>query len=111
MSGGAYNYIEFRTEQIGSDELPDLIKIWKKLEEYPNLQKFRAYLKETITDLLRVKSRLKLLGPLFHAVEWVASADWGKERLEQFDEIRKEDLPDGSIDFFEQALREHDDDE
>jgi hypothetical protein len=85
MSGGSYNYLH-------NKELDDLVNISEELERMANRLAGLGYAEDAAsesTELLliirqfRVRGRaiLNRLGPVWKAVEWWDSYDWGEEDL------------------------------
>lgn len=84
MSGGSFNYLY-------SKEIDDLMNNTSDLEEmreylisygYEDIAKDTQRLIEYIKSAECVIGTLKdMLEPVFHAVEWYESGDYGKERM------------------------------
>lgn len=84
MSGGSFNYLYCR-------DIDELMNNTSDLEEmrdylisygYEDIAKDTQRLIEYIKSAECVIGTLKdMLEPVFHAVEWYESADWGKEKM------------------------------
>lgn len=86
MSGGSYDYLCFK-------DTDDLFNFRHQLHNMRDRLTDMGYMdaaKETESILLildqvevRLQARLDRLSPIWHAVEWYDSNDWGKESVEE----------------------------
>lgn len=87
MSGGSFNYLCNKDEayQIMENkvEVEDMAQALFVLG-YDDIAKDVRRLYEYIRSAeIRIEALAKILKPVFHAVEWYESSDYGKEELER----------------------------
>jgi len=87
MSGGHFNYDQYKIEQIARDVEQLIIdNDSKELNEYGD-EKGRAYSKETITEFKAAFNILQLAAIYAQRIDWLISGDDGentfRERLER----------------------------
>ena len=86
MSGGSWNYLYAK-------EIDDLmqysnIETLEEMADYLNQNGYEDVAKDTRrlveyikSAKIRVETLFEMLSPVFKAVEWYCSADWGKDRV------------------------------
>lgn len=84
MSGGSFNYLYCKD----TDELMSNTSDLEEMREYLISYGYEDIAKDTQRLIEYIKSANCVIGtlkemlePVFHAVEWYESADWGKERM------------------------------
>lgn len=88
MSGGYFNYLQYRVEDIALD-IDDLIETNDSIEkdEY-NQEIGRHYPADIIAKFDETRKTLRLAGAMAHRIDWLVSGDdgedsfrerWGKE--------------------------------
>lgn len=95
MSGGSFNYLYCRNTDELMNNTSDLEEMRDCLISYgyEDIAKDTQRLIEYIKSAECVIGTLKdMLEPVFHAVEWYESADWGKERMiEELEKYRRKE--------------------
>ena len=88
VSGGSWNYLY-------SKEIDDLmqysnIETLEEMADYLNQNGYEDVAKDTRrlveyikSAKIRVETLFEMLSPVFKAVEWYCSADWGKDRVDK----------------------------
>lgn len=88
MSGGSWSYLYSREV----DELiqPENIELLEDMADYLNQNGYEDVAKDTRrlveyikSAKIRVETLFEILSPVFKAVEWYYSADWGKYRVDE----------------------------
>ena len=86
MSGGSWSYLYSREfdELIQSEN----IELLADMADYLNQNGYEDVAKDTMrlveyikSAKIRVETLLEMLSPVFKAVEWYCSGDWGKDRV------------------------------
>lgn len=84
MSGGSFNYLYCKDIDELMNSTSDLEEMRERLISYgyddiaKDTQKLIEYIKSANCVIGTLK---EMLEPVFHAVEWYVSADWGEEGM------------------------------
>lgn len=85
MSGGSFDYLCYVDVEELPNRLGSLERMADALGEYPDGHAASVDTHELIaiiqTAMRRVEARQRRLGPLWHAVEWHRSADYGPDQV------------------------------
>lgn len=96
MSGGSFNYLCYKDTEDLFNRISDLEDMRESLIKYgyEDIAKDTQRLIEYIKSAECVIGTLKdMLEPVFHAVEWKESGDWGKDdMIEVLEKYRKKEL-------------------
>lgn len=96
MSGGAFNYLCYKEIEEIFNHIGDLEDMRESLIKYgyEDIAKDTQRLIEYIKSAECVIGTLKdMLEPVFHAVEWYESADYGKDTMiEVLEKYRRKEL-------------------
>ena len=96
MSGGYFDYLCYKETEDLFNRTGDLEKMREKLIAYgyEDIAKDTQRLIEYIKSADCVIGTLKdMLSPVFHAVEWKESGDWGKDdMIEVLEKYRRKEL-------------------
>ena len=96
MSGGSFNYLCYKDTEDLLNRISDLEDMRESLIKYgyEDIAKDTQRLIEYIKSAKCVIGTLKdMLEPVFHAVEWKESGDWGKDdMIEVLEKYRKKEL-------------------
>ena len=99
MSGGAFNYLCYKEIEEIFNHIGDLEDMRESLIKYgyEDIAKDTQRLIEYIKSAECVIGTLKdMLEPVFHAVEWYESADYGKDTMiEVLEKYRRKELESG----------------
>lgn len=86
MSGGSWNYLY--TKEIDDLMQYSNIETLEEMADYLNQNRYEDVAKDTRrlveyikSAKIRVGTLFEILGPVFKAVEWYCSGDWGKDRV------------------------------
>lgn len=86
MSGGSWNYLY--TKEINDLMQYSNIETLEEMADYLNQNGYEDVAKDTRrlveyikSAKIRVGTLFEILGPVFKAVEWYCSGDWGKDRV------------------------------
>ena len=86
MSGGSWNYLY--TKEIDDLMQYSNIETLEEMADYLNQNGYEDVAKDTRrlveyikSAKIRVGTLFEILGPVFKAVEWYCSGEWGKDRV------------------------------
>jgi hypothetical protein len=86
VSGGSWNYLY--TKEIDDLMQYSNIETLEEMADYLNQNGYEDVAKDTRrlveyikSAKIRVGTLFEILGPVFKAVEWYCSGDWGKDRV------------------------------
>ena len=86
MSGGSWNYLY--TKEIDDLMQYSNIETLEEMADYLNQNGYEDVAKDTMrlveyikSAKIRVETLFEMLSPVFKAVEWYCSGDWGKDRV------------------------------
>lgn len=88
MSGGSYDYLCYNTELADLLNRGEALAAMRdRLSQLPGAEDAAAETEQLIALLhgmvIRVEARAKRLAPVWKAVEWRDSSDWGDEQVQQ----------------------------
>ena len=96
MSGGSFNYLCYKDTEDLFNRISDLEDMRESLIKYgyediaKDTQRLIEYIKSAECVIGTLKDMLK---PVFHAVEWYESADYGKDTMiEVLEKYRRKEL-------------------
>lgn len=96
MSGGAFDYLCYKDTEDLFNHTSDLEDMRESLIKYgyediaKDTQRLIEYIKSAKCTIGTLKD---ILYPVFHAVEWYESGDWGKDgMIEVLEKYRKKEL-------------------
>lgn len=78
MSGGHFEYAQFRVEQLADDIDRMISKCNKFLESPPDPDSWETcynYKQETIDKFIKARDALKLAAKMAHRIDWLLSGD------------------------------------
>lgn len=82
MSGGSWNYVHIKIESGEAVEASTVEKMATAVEKYgPEAWKVARRIRVAAELLEAAATMLKATAPVFMAVEWHESGDWGPERV------------------------------
>lgn len=88
MSGGSWNYLY--SKEIDDFMQYSNIETLEEMADYLNQNGYEDVAKDTRrlveyikSAKIRVETLFEMLSPVFKAVEWYCSADWGKDKVDK----------------------------